>query len=227
MGILARNEFPEYFTAYREWSASFRDLANELKPMPKISMIAPKSAVRRYEVRIAGLGGHGVKLAGTVLSEAAGIQEGLWATHRGEYGSATRGGPSMVDVVFGSERVSYPGADNPDLLVVLSQQASDLYSRRVKKGGHLIADPEQIENMPEGALPVPIVRMAREHVGQPIAAGVVALGCVAALSGVVSLESLRESVVKKVPVRFQQKNLAALEAGYEATRAAFAEKDGS
>ena len=47
------------------------------------------------------MGGQGVKLSGTILSEAAGLGEGLWATHYGEYGSATRGGPSKVDIVMG------------------------------------------------------------------------------------------------------------------------------
>ena len=74
---------------------------------------ATQRTVPRCEVRIAGLGGHGVKLAGTVLSEAAGFHEGLWATQRGDYGSATRGGPSRVDVVLGSDAITYPARTIP------------------------------------------------------------------------------------------------------------------
>ncbi|MBL8132552.1 MAG: 2-oxoacid:acceptor oxidoreductase family protein [Anaerolineae bacterium] len=217
MGVLSRTDYPEFFDSYRRWSASFRNLS-DTAPKGVGVTVTPKTDIRRYEVRIVGLGGHGVKVAGTVLSEAAGIGEGLWATQRGEYGSATRGGLSMVDVVFGCERVSYPGADQPDLLVALSQNAIKLYGHTVKPGGYLVADPDQVDILPEGALPVPIVRIAREITDNPITAGVVSLGCVAALSGMVSLETIKEAVVKKVPFKVREKNIAALEAGYQATR---------
>ncbi len=227
LGVLSRTAWPEYFTAYRQWAASFVKLASDeaqwhgdARATPPPAPTRPARFVPRYETLIAGVGGQGIKLAGTILSEAAGLDEGLWAAHRGEYGSATRGGPSRVDVVFGSEPITYPGADHPNLLVALSQAAVDRYARNVKPGAHVVADPEQVPSsrLPAGALPVPIVRLAREHVGRPIAAGVVALGCVAALSGVVSLESLRQSVMRHVPRRATAKNLAALEAGYAATR---------
>jgi 2-oxoglutarate ferredoxin oxidoreductase subunit gamma len=216
LGVLDRNEWPEYVSAYRQWSASFRNMVDDKASKESFPPRSTKN-VPRYEVRIAGLGGHGVKLAGVALSEAAGIYEGLWATQRGEYGSATRGGPSMVDVIFGSDHITYPGADDPNLLVALSQKAVDSFAHRVKPNGHLVVDPGEVETMPERALLVPIVKLARETVGKPIAAGVVALGCVAALSGSVSLDSLRKSVASKVPLKVRDKNIAALEAGYEAT----------
>ncbi|HLE28274.1 MAG TPA: 2-oxoacid:acceptor oxidoreductase family protein [Anaerolineales bacterium] len=219
LGVLSRTQWPEYFTAYREWVASFVKLAREggagKAPSPK-----PVRAVPRYETLIAGVGGQGIKLAGTILSEAAGLCEGLWATHRGEYGSATRGGPSRVDVVFGSDPITYPGADRPDALIVLSQGAANRYAPLIKPNAHVVADPEPVSQMPPGALPVPIIQLAREYTGRPIAAGVVSLGCVAALSGIISLDCLRQSAARHVPRKALEKNLAALEAGYAATREA-------
>jgi 2-oxoglutarate ferredoxin oxidoreductase subunit gamma len=175
--------------------------------------------VPRLEVRIAGLGGHGVKLAGTVLSEAAGFHEGLWATQRGDYGSATRGGPSSVDVVLGSDPISYPSADHPDALVVLSQAACDRHAPAVKRGGRVVVDPAEVSNPPRDAIVVPITAIAREHTGKPIAAGVVALGCIAALTDAVSRESLERSLAAHVPRALPQ-NISACMAGYAATRAA-------
>jgi Pyruvate/2-oxoacid:ferredoxin oxidoreductase gamma subunit len=67
---------------------------------------------------------------------------------------------------------------------------------------------------------VPLTALARQHVGTPIAAGVASLGCVAALTGAVSLEALRQSVGTNVPRRMVDRNLAALEAGYAATESA-------
>lgn len=215
-GVLSESDYPEYFQSYRAWSRPLREEA------PALGAPAPSHTTRkvpRYEVRIAGLGGHGVKLAGTVLSEAAGFHEGLWATQRGDYGSATRGGPSSVDVVIGSEPITYPVADHPDALVVLSQAACDRHAPALKRGARLIADPAEVTRMPEGALAIPITAIAREHIGKPIGAGVVALGCIAALSDAVSEGSLRRSLAVHVP-RALESNLAACAAGYAATRAA-------
>jgi 2-oxoglutarate ferredoxin oxidoreductase subunit gamma len=175
--------------------------------------------VPRYEVRIAGIGGHGVKLAGTVLSEAAGFHEGLWATQRGDYGSATRGGPSSVDVVMASEPITYPGADHPDALVVLSQAACDRYAKSLAPGARLIVDPAEVTRAPERAIAVPITALAREHTGKPIAAGVVALGCIAAVTDTIAQASLRKSLSAHVPGALDR-NIAACAAGFAATRAA-------
>ena len=219
LGVLSRSEWPEYFDAYHEWAKSFVPVTTEpahTRPAPQ----APARDVPRCEVRIAGFGGQGVKLAGTVLSEAAGLYEGLWATQRGDYGSATRGGPSMVDVVIGSQPITYAGADHPDVLVVLTRGAAERYGRGLKPSARVVADPGEVGALPEGALPVPITALAREHTGKPIAAGMVSLGCVAALTEAVSLDSLRRSLIEHVPRGAIEKNVAALEAGYAATRAA-------
>ncbi|HET9579665.1 MAG TPA: 2-oxoacid:acceptor oxidoreductase family protein [Usitatibacter sp.] len=216
-GVLTECAYPEYFESYRAWARPLREKPDAIDAAPQPAH--SRRDVPRYEVRIAGLGGHGVKLAGTVLSEAAGFHEGLWATQRGDYGSATRGGPSSVDVVIGSDPISYPGADHPDALVVLSQAACDRYAPAVKRGARLIADPAEVKRMPEGAIAVPITALAREHTGKPIAAGVVALGCIAALSDTVSEESLRRSLATHVPRALEQ-NIAACAAGFAATRAA-------
>jgi 2-oxoglutarate ferredoxin oxidoreductase subunit gamma len=216
-GVLSRCDWPEYFTAYREWAAPLRAAPVE----PAAATPAPaRRAVPRTEVRIAGFGGQGVKLAGTVLLEAAGLHEGLWATQRGDYGSATRGGPSMVDVVIGSDPITYPGADHPDALVLLTQAAADRYARAAGPGAVVIADPGEVSRMPPGALAVPITAIAREHTGKPLAAGVVALGCVAALGTTVAQESLAKSLAANVPRSAVAANVAACAAGFAATREA-------
>ena len=71
-GVLSECAWPEYFEAYRAWAAPLRQ-AVSAGPAPSAQVARPGRAVPRFEVRIAGLGGQGVKLAGTVLSEAAGL----------------------------------------------------------------------------------------------------------------------------------------------------------
>ncbi|MDJ0923823.1 MAG: 2-oxoacid:acceptor oxidoreductase family protein [Acidimicrobiia bacterium] len=216
LGVVSRIEWPEYFAAYRQLVEPLRGTGRrrEAADSPDAARDAPK----RIEVRIAGVGGQGVKLSGTILSEAAGLGAGLWATHYGEYGSATRGGPSKVDIVMGSEPITFAGADRPDVLVLLSQGAvaANLGSRQ--EWTRLVVDIGSIDPVPEGALEVPILRLAREHTGRPIAAGVTSLGCVAALIEGVSLDAIVAAVRNRVPGRAVEKNTASLMAAYEYTR---------
>lgn len=216
-GVFTECEWPEYFTAYREWAAPLR--GTEGGP-DRMDARPPSRPVPRCEVRIAGLGGQGVKLAGTVLAEAAGFHEGLWVTQRGDYGSATRGGPSSVDVVFGSDPITYPGADHPDVLVLLSQGAADRYAKQTKPGAVVVADPSEVTRPPAGALAVPITAIAREHTGKPLAAGVVALGCVAAVTNGVAMASIERGLASNVPRGAVKQNVAACAAGFAALRAA-------
>lgn len=222
-GVLSRNDLPSYFDCYENWATSLRtsmqqinELSNAEPLSPEIRTIKPPRVVPRHEIRIEGIGGHGVKLAGSVLAEAAGNFEGLWTTVRGEYGSATRGGPSLVDVVAGSDRISYPGADNPDVRVVLAPGELE-FTASTKPSGVLIVDANQVQTAPEGVLAVPIIRISIEHTGKALAAGIVSLGCIAAVTDLVSLNSLKRSLALKLPSGLVEQNIAALTAGYETT----------
>lgn len=215
MGIQSTNEWPEYFSAYREWAAPL--LRDDYGPSPVPTVTPDPDAPDRVEVRIAGIGGQGVKLAGTILSEAAGLGAGLWATHYGEYGSATRGGPSKVDVVFGKQRITYAGSDHPDVLIALSEQGFENNRSAIGSDSHVVVDEDVDSEAGSGALRVPIIRLAREHTGKPLASGVTSLGCVAALAEGVDIETIADVVSQKLPGRIADKNVSAMTEAYEAT----------
>lgn len=63
-----------------------------------------------------------------------------------------------------------------------------------------------------------MVRIAIEHTGKPLAAGIVALGCIAAVSDAVSLDALKTGIAHNLPERLAAANIAAMVAGYEQTR---------
>jgi 2-oxoglutarate ferredoxin oxidoreductase subunit gamma len=216
LGVQSTNDWPEFFSAYRQWAAPLLRENPELQGAPNVEPDA--SAPDRVEVRIAGIGGQGVKLAGTILSEAAGLGAGLWATHYGQYGSATRGGPSKVDVVYGSERITYAGADHPDVLVALSDGALESNAAAVGPDSRLVVDADVDGEIPEGALVVPLLQLAREHTGKPIAAGVTSLGSVAALAAGITADGLIAVIREKLPGRVAEKNSAAFAAAYELTQ---------
>lgn len=215
MGIQSTNEWPEFFGAYREWAAPLLRDDHALSPVPTVT--PDPDAPDRVEVRIVGIGGQGVKLAGTILSEAAGLGAGLWATHYGEYGSATRGGLSKVDVVYGRQRITYAGSDHPDVLIALSTAGVENNRSAVGPNTHVVVDEDVDGEAGAEALEVPIIRLARAHTGKPIAAGVTSLGCVAALADGIDLETIEEVVNRKLPGRIAGKNVSAMVEAYETT----------
>ena len=62
----------------------------------------------KQEIRLSGLGGQGLVLAGRILGEAATIYENLYAVQKQSYGPEARGGSSRSDVIIAEKEVS-PG----------------------------------------------------------------------------------------------------------------------
>jgi Pyruvate/2-oxoacid:ferredoxin oxidoreductase gamma subunit len=120
--------------------------------------------------------------------------------------------------VYGSERITYAGADHPDVLVALSDGALESNAAAVGPDSRLVVDADVDGEIPEGALVVPLLQLAREHTGKPIAAGVTSLGSVAALAAGITADGLIAVIREKLPGRVAEKNSAALAAAYELTR---------
>jgi len=166
----------------------------------------------RVEIRLAGSGGQGLILAGVILAEAAGIREGKFVAQ-------TRGGASKSEVVISGTEIDYPKAVKPDILLCMNQTASDLYIFDVKPGGTLIVDSSLVHHLPTSrAVALPFTKIARE-LGQEMMANVVALGALAALTGVVSLSSLEAALLERVPPDTRELNKKALQAGSKAAKA--------
>jgi 2-oxoglutarate ferredoxin oxidoreductase subunit gamma len=173
----------------------------------------------RVEIRLAGSGGQGLILAGLILAEAAGIHEGKHVSQTQSYGPEARGGASKSEVVLSEAEIDYPKAVKPDILLCLNQKACDAYIFDVKPGGAIIVDGGLVRYLPVSrAVAIPFTRIAREQVGKVAAANIVALGALAALTGVVSLKSLEAAVLARVPPGTEELNKKALAAGVAAAR---------
>ena len=173
----------------------------------------------RVEIRLAGSGGQGLILAGVILAEAAGIREGKFVAQTQSYGPEARGGASKSEVVISGTEIDYPKAVKPDVLLCMNQTASDLYIFDVKPGGTLIVDSSLVHHLPTSrAVALPFTKIARE-LGQEMMANVVALGALAALTGVVSLSSLEAALLDRVPPDTRELNKKALQAGSKAAKA--------
>jgi len=170
---------------------------------------------RRIDIRFAGLGGQGVVTAGALLGAAASL-EGWKAAGSTTYGSQARGGTAYADVALSKEAIDFPHLEQADYLVVMSQESYDEYAKVVRPGGVILFDafhvtPKTIDRVPQHG--VAATRSAMDRFGNGQAANIVMLGALAALSGLVGFETLRETIRKEGNARFVESNLAALDIG--------------
>lgn len=170
----------------------------------------------RVEIRLAGTGGQGLLLAGVVLAEAAGVHEGRQVVQTQSYGPEARGGASKTDVIIADSEILYPKARRLDILACLSQGAVDAYSAELKSDGKLITDSTFVFSCTRSdAICLPLTQAARERLGRDIFTNIVLLGAIAALTGVVRIESLETTIASRVPKPTVSINQQALSLGYE------------
>lgn len=173
----------------------------------------------RHDVFLAGYGGQGVLLAGTLLSHAA-ILEGKNVSFLPSYGVEKRGGAAMCTVVIADGDVGSPVVGNPTAGVFLNQVSLDKYGPRIKPGGICIVNSSMIDLSGFSREDVEIIPIAMNavaiEVGDARMVNMVALGAYAERTGAVSVSSLAEALKDTLPERnhrFIPANVRALEAG--------------
>lgn len=166
------------------------------------------------EVRLAGLGGQGIILAGIILAEAAGIHEGKEVVQTQAYGAEARGGFSRSDVVISDEEILYPKASNLDFLLAMSQSAYEENLASLKKGGVLLVDSTYVSEVSGPKIyAIPFSKIAREKFGRENVANIIALGAITQIFPIISVESMGKTVLNRVPKRFIEMNKKAFKEG--------------
>jgi 2-oxoglutarate ferredoxin oxidoreductase subunit gamma len=154
------------------------------------------------EIRVAGFGGQGVILAAIVIGKAAAIFEGAYATMTQSFGPEARGGSSAAQVILSGEPILYPYVTQPDILVVMSQEAYAVFSKQLKPGGILIVEQDlvRIDHPPQGVrfYGVPATRLA-EELGRKVVLNIVMVGFFAAVSQALDPDAVRNAVGASVP----------------------------
>jgi 2-oxoglutarate ferredoxin oxidoreductase subunit gamma len=166
------------------------------------------------EVRLAGLGGQGIILAGIIVAEAAGIYEDKEVVQTQAYGAAARGGFSRSDVVICDEEILYPKASKLDFLLAMSQSAYEENLPSLKKGGVLLVDSTYVSEVSGANIyAAPFSKAAREKFGRENVANIIALGAITQVFPVISEEAMEKAVLSRVPKRFIEMNKKAFKEG--------------
>lgn len=169
----------------------------------------------RLEVRLSGSGGQGVQLAAALLADLS-LQAGKAVVQTQSYGPEARGGASKAEVVISDAPIDYPEVITPDITLCLSQPAFDRYGPEAPAGSVVWYDSGLVR--PSALLGValqgaPFTQLASDELGNTVVANIVALSSLAATSVFGDPAALRDAVRRRVPERFVELNLRALELG--------------
>jgi len=171
------------------------------------------------EIRICGLGGQGVIMAGMIIGKAASIYEDRFATLVQSFGPEARGSECSAQVMVSDETIAFPYIRRSDVFIALSQSAYDKFVDEMKEGAFLIYEKEMVspdERLPEGVkrFGIPGTRIAEEEFGRRIVFNMVMLGFFTATTKLVEDEAMRKAVADSVPEGTEELNLKAFERGF-------------
>jgi 2-oxoglutarate ferredoxin oxidoreductase subunit gamma len=174
--------------------------------------------MRVTEIRIAGFGGQGVILSAVVLGKAASIYENGFATMTQNFGPEARGGACSAQLVISDAPVLYPYVTEPDMMVILSQEAYNRFAHELKPGGLLIIEEDLVRVADLKGDPkvyaIPATRFA-EELGKRMVLNSVMVGFFTAVTKLLNADAVRKAVADSVPPAFRELNLRAFEKGLE------------
>lgn len=169
----------------------------------------------KIEIRISGLGGQGVVLAGQILGRAA-VYDGKNAVQTQSYGAEARGSAAKSEVIISDAKIGFPSARKYDILIAMSQTAVDKHLKDLKENGVLIVDSSMVQKIPETKAKIFKIQaseIAEKTFGAKIYGNMVMLGALTGLTKAVSKESVIKAIKETVSVKTVKTNLNAFEKG--------------
>ena len=175
----------------------------------------------RVEIKIAGFGGQGVVTLGRLIAYTA-YNAGRYATETIAYGGEARGGSSWADVVVDDEEVDHPRCTQPDVAILLSQEAAATFAGAVRPGGLVLYDPVTVARLTprEDArtYAIPATSTAREALHSAVVANTVMFGAFVVLSRLFTPEQAENGLRATMPPGAISVNLEAFRHGVDLAR---------
>lgn len=169
------------------------------------------------EIKIGGFGGQGVILAGMIIGKAASIYDNKYATLIQSFGPEARGSACSAQLIISPQKILYPYVTQPEILMVMSQEACTKFSPELADNGLLLIEEElvKVTNSKPGIklFGIPATRFA-EELGKRLVLNIVMVGFFAAITNLVSADAFRKAVADSVPKGTEKLNLQAFEKGY-------------
>lgn len=171
---------------------------------------------RQVEVRISGLGGQGVVLAGEILGRAA-VYDGKEVVETASYGAEARGSAAKSEVIISGKKIGYPKVRKCDVLVAMSQSALDKNIGDLRENGILIVDKgvlEKVTKVRAKIFEVPATKTAETELKSRIYANAVMLGALVKVTRIVSEKACEQAIIDSVPEETKDKNISGFRKGF-------------
>jgi 2-oxoglutarate ferredoxin oxidoreductase subunit gamma len=185
---------------------------------------------KKTELKITGFGGQGVILSTLIIGKAASIFDNQYATMIQSFGPEARGGACNAQLIISDEPIMYPYVVQPDILVVMSQEAYTRFAPELNPDGLLIYEEslvtldDQVTVPKERQFKIPATKLA-EELGRKIVLNIVMVGFFTAVSKLIGLKAMRKAVESSVPHGTETLNIHAFNKGYKFGKALLKEKD--
>jgi 2-oxoglutarate ferredoxin oxidoreductase subunit gamma len=171
----------------------------------------------KTEIRIAGLGGQGIILAGQILGKAA-TYDGKNVVQTQSYGAEARGSMTKSEVKISNEKIGYPAVTECDILIVMNQKALDKYLKDLKTGGTLIIDSTAVEPSELGKarmFRIPATESSEKIFGARVYANMLMLGALTKAAKIVSDDSMEKAIRDTTEKKTANMNIQAYRKGKE------------
>ncbi|RCK72221.1 MAG: 2-oxoglutarate oxidoreductase, gamma subunit [Ignavibacteriae bacterium] len=172
----------------------------------------------RTEIKIGGFGGQGVILSGYIIGRAASIYDNKYATMIQSFGPEARGSACSAQVIVDPNEIAYPYIVQPQILIVMSQEAYTKFSTELAPGGILITEEELVNpiNLRKDVIhySIPATRFA-EELGKRLVVNIVMIGFMTAVTELIDPEAMQKAVIASVPKGTEDLNLKAFNKGYD------------
>ena len=150
---------------------------------------------------VAGFGGQGVMMLGTLLAQATCDSTDKNVTYFPSYGAEMRGGTANCYVAISDEEIGAPVMETVSDLIVFNQPSLDRFLEKLAPGGALfvntsIADPK-ISRDDVNVVEVPVTEMAIE-MGNPKVLNIIMLGAFIGYTEVVSKDVVLQEIKNKI-----------------------------
>jgi len=171
-------------------------------------------------VLIAGFGGQGVLSTGQLLAYA-GMLEGRHVAWIPSYGPEMRGGTANCGVTISDQPISSPVVSEPTALIAMNRPSLEKFERDVQPGGLILVNSSLIDiKAKRNDLRVEYIQANElaEKIGNSKVANNIILGALLAVTNVVSIDAVEESLRKVLPTHRHNLipvNRQALELGWQ------------
>jgi 2-oxoglutarate ferredoxin oxidoreductase subunit gamma len=156
-----------------------------------------------------------VIFAALVLGRAA-VLDGKNVLQTQAYGAEARGSLTKSEVIISDNKIGFPAVRKSDILVTMSQEATNELLKDLRETGTLLVDSTLVREVPPtnaNVVRIPATETAKRMFGEGLYANMIMLGALLQVSGLVGAESVEEAIRESTAKKNLETNLNAFRDG--------------